>query len=487
MKLKYVIIFLLGLLFILNSCNGCKNSSKSVSDTTPPIELNLSSDGKTACTTDTSLKVWINIGSKYEKNYHNYRVKELQVTKGGLFSPDNKQKLEIGSKLHSTRKLYSEYFNFIPTGEPGEASVHITIVDDQGNEATSELKFNITSSLKVDLRMSHYVIFTNETSGVKLHIISKDKDADKKEYTIKNIEVAYGELQKEDGTRIEKGNTFKLGENSLVFKAPKELNKEAMGPSSIQARSNIKLTIVDSQGYESISEAKVVITPVIFYVEIANLEWKKSKSKPGFIEFNIKIKDTPKNQFSGCESLERRFGKEAWKLVSWKFHDGTPVTIINTHDEELAEFPLKNSSWLYFKIGDLKLTTNSILTLVIEGPCGTIQEVNIDVTAKRKILIIDNDIAIFLAEIYDLNKDITNILLRKFKNFQEPKHYVEAQELYRKAEEKIDYFQKQSSKINAGSLQGVLPESTIENLRTIFNIIKELEDNTERLAQLYTI
>lgn len=504
MKFKYQIIFLFVLPFILNSCSGCKknpsqpvedtappveDTTPPIKDTAPPVELKLSFDNKeTTCTTEENLEIRINIVSKDKNNYHDYRVKELQITKGALFHWDTKQKLETGSQLHTTRwDYYSECFDFIPTGETGEASVNITIVDDQDNEATSELKFKITSSLRTYLDMSHFSIFANETAEVKLHILSKDKDADKKEYSIKYMEVSYGELQKEDGAKIEKGNTLKLGKNNLVFKAPKELDKEAIGSSSTQAKSDIKLTIVDSQGYESTSEIQVIITPVIFYAEIANLEWKKNKSKPDFIEFNIKIKDKPTNQFSGCESLERRFGEEAWKLVSWKFNDGTPVTIVNTHDEELEEFPLKNSSWLYFKIGNLKLTTNSILTLVIEGPCGTSQEINIDVTAKRKMLIIDNDIANFLAEIYALNSDITDILLRKFKNFQETKHYLEAEELYKKAEKKIVYFQKKSSKIKSGSLQGVLPESTIENLRKTFNLMQELEHNTEKLARLYSI
>src|SRR5690606_36836827 len=106
------------------------------------------------------------------------------------------------------------------------------------------------------------------------------------------------------------------------------------------------------------------------------------------------------------------------KLVSWNFNDGTPITMVNSRKKELSEFPLKDTSLLFFQLGELKFTTNSILTLVIEGPCGTSQEVNIDVTAKRKMLIMDNKIFVFLKEVYALNSDMTDILLRKSKNFQ---------------------------------------------------------------------
>jgi len=522
MVLKYLKILLIVILFILNSCDGCGNNSKgNLNSGEPYFQVELKPES-TSLFTDQTVRIRLDISFKGEKKSKDYKIRDIEVTKGKLLYsnpdgsyPSEPRRIEAGNNFN-WRADKTQQLIFKPNGEIGQATISLTLADFEGHVSSTSLNLEIKPTFKIELHTYFDSIFTNQAKQISLNIISNDESTTGKEYIVKKIETAYGELQFANGEVIKFGSKFKHGEQQLIFKAQKELGEEILQKGYYlagryypgKAKGMIKLTLEGTNENERSTEIEFEVIPVIFYVDVANIRWNKfeidhcaseygwsfgfgegAKNKlldEGFAELDLKIKDTKDAKYAGCSDLQTEFGEEAWKLADWKCSDGSPVTIVDLAGNELAEFPLSDSNLLYFKLDNIKLGVSATLMLSIEGPCGTMQEVTIELPVGRKAMLLDNKLSQFLKTTQELNEKIVEDLSLNLS--YHPSEVGNARELSQKAREQIDYFEKASKQIgDPKKLAKLLPTSSLEKLKEIYVNIQELKSNKAQLDTYYNL
>ncbi|MHB9146855.1 MAG: hypothetical protein ACYC2U_00055 [Candidatus Amoebophilus sp.] len=523
---KSLRILLVGILLILNSCDACKNNSKAnllPGNSYFQIELKPES---TSLFTDQFIRIKLNISSK-EKDIQGkcYKIRDLKITKGELLYanpngsyPSEPRRVMAGNNFYPRTDDTSQLI-FKPNGQTGQAQIELTLADLEGNQNTTSLNLEVKHSFKIELNPHFDRISTSQAKPVGLRILSNDKEIITEEiYTVTKVEAAYGELQFLNGEVIKLGSKLKYGYQELVFKAQEELDESILNRGSYlsgtyfpgKANGMIQLTMKDEKGKEHSAKVDFKIMPIIFYVEVANIRWNKYEpdiTRPeggfnfsfvgesanqlldaGFAEIVLKIKDTKdaESSVSSCNELRSEFGDQAWKLVSWKSSDGSPVTIADLGGDQLAEFPLnaETNNYLYFKLNNIKLGIPATLTLQIEGPCHTLQEVIVELPPGHKAMMLGKNINQFLKDTRTLNEKIVNNLKLELASYSY--EVRNAKSLSEQAEKQLTYFEQSWKQVKDFSeLARLLSASSMEDLKEIYIEIQMLKDNKYELDIYY--
>ena len=204
------------------------------------FQISMQSAFKDAFTDNNSL-VQLNIVSDVEEaNRLTYRVKEVKATKGNIFFENSGEEVKIGDTL--TYGMQSLIFK--PSEELEEAVISLTVVNQEGEERSATLTFNVkTVGFDFRIRSSEKNIFTQQKAEIELDIKAISSwNGSELNYTIKEVETSFGSL-----TFKNSGKVVAAGEQIRLTYLGQKLLFDPMGQSG---EAVIKLTVVSSEGEE---------------------------------------------------------------------------------------------------------------------------------------------------------------------------------------------------------------------------------------------
>ncbi len=533
---KFYQAFLISILLSLASCDRCGNQDQggyrnSGDDKSHAITFELvikQAEHKIINTGEVAeLELKIKAREIYAQRA-TYVIKEIEVTKGDLFFGKGykgdrvfreEDKITVGDRFTYTDRLETHLTQIIfkPNGEIGQATIRITLCDDEKYRKKGEI---IEGSVSASLEIKPYFkakfigpdkkLFIRQTKPASLDIQSIDQDAKNQTYTVKKLQITHGDLQFENGEVFQEGSKLKVGKHNLIFKAPTELEDK-------KVEGSISMTIEDEKGLTSDESCQFEISNISFKVDITRTRWSRYDPKPpalfnlfnlgaedelldkGFIEVEINITNgSGKKHSEDCKDLKKEFGNNIWKIVECKSSDGSTVTIADIGVDDILGEPLETYSddqvdyTLFLKLDSITLE-NSTITLRVGGPLDTFREVDIEVPVGRKFLMLENRMDQFYKTLVKTKQDLENFNImhsskyskNKVKN--DPYYRNQLQKIIQQIEDQTSHFESELRQIKDPKLLSAFPDFIQETMKKIYDAIKKNNEMKENAKTYYGV
>ncbi|MHB9146857.1 MAG: hypothetical protein ACYC2U_00065 [Candidatus Amoebophilus sp.] len=383
-----------------------------------------------------------------------YIIKSIENGQGTLHFENGKE-----VKPNSKVILGSQKLIFKPTAQVGKAKIKISVSNGIG-DSTASLNLEIKPlNFTVDLKGPSKHIFTYQTTPIDLTINSKEEGTSGLTYQIKTIEVLKGELQFEGtGQKVSVNHDVKFGMQHLVFK-----------PNGETGQARVQITVVNT---ETKSEASGSIAWELKPLNFKANAWLRepTEEESNLIPGNLAVLEI---LLSG---IDKNLAKEEWKIISWQFSDGVQRNIVDKELKQLSEFSLssKSKNTLYLHLPSIRLDQEPTMTLKVEGPGKSQQEVVIQLAPIQKAIISKQEKQV-LQHIQGQSKKLDDYL----KVPSSGKSYVPIKQASQEAAKQIAAFKDSINGIQASSA-GLRKKE----LEKIIQEVNELQRKKEKLDAL---
>ncbi|MHB9148313.1 MAG: hypothetical protein ACYC2U_08115, partial [Candidatus Amoebophilus sp.] len=296
------------------------------------FQISMQSAFKDAFTDNNSL-VQLNIASDVEEaNRLAYRVKEVKATKGNIFFENSGEEVKLDDRLtFDIQKLI-----FKPSGELGEAVIHLTVVSSEGEERSATLTFNVkTVGFNFRIRSSEQSIFSNQEVEIELVVEANYRDWRSPSLTFyfKDVEVSFGSL------------TSKLTQEQIKAKDPIELTylgkRLNFNPIGKGGKATINLTVVSSEGEERSASVTINVKTVDFDFKMRPVQDHIFSHQKAMISMQsqISVQMAPRLNYT-VKQIEASFGSLSFKNSGKEVTPGDTIKLFSYYKESLIFDPM---------------------------------------------------------------------------------------------------------------------------------------------------
>jgi hypothetical protein len=395
---------------------------------------------------------------------------------------------------------------FKPTGKPGQANISITLETEEKKKATVQLELLVKSASTISLT-TFKEIHTGEEEKITLNISSRDPN---EEFIIQFIKPGDGEVEVTyaSGEYVHLGDKLKPGVHQFTYKIHRRDHIEPVITldgyttykgseiSSHENESYLEISLTDSKGNKYQERSEYNMYDIYFDFSTPTVYW--SRLDDGFstpqelydkgyreFEFDIKEPNSWNNGFGRNVYSEYRY-----KILSCKSSDGLPVGLLGSsqfgYQVDMVGEKLKaDRNYMYFKLDELSLGTDSKIIIEIEGPRGIIKKLVICVMDNHKQSLLYTRISNLSWELLAVNNELEDIWSKEDQS--KPRYAKEAWKVGLKAVfilGRVEEMKDQLKKVPG--LKNTLSPLILAKLEDLMGAIKELEKTKEeKINKIY--